>query len=1116
MSEFLIKCVCGVKCDSERALRSHRRGCTTKDEVVEHRAEQKQPQLIERKKNSGMRLPVNNHSEAARDASDPSYAFTDNDRQDVYDEIEWRERVKIPGANESEEWKSLDEEFESRYSPIANEVKCNPSQAMERFTDCLYDTAVSVLGVVENESSSTAGKKCHKNRPLEKARKMKQDLKKEWKKLMKQGASGDDEDLQSCKRRFFKIMKYHNALRKQNLNAKEKKCASKEQESFKKNPWKFSKELFKKKQKGKPSATKEEAEKYYSERYKDDQYNDIPHKRVDMEKPAEPQKLYNLSIMTEEEHKEYILKRKNSSSPGPNAIPYLVYKKCPYIRRCLYEIHREVWIVGNIPDSWRYGTRILLPKEDGASSLDNFRDINLTNTDCKIFWGIIGQRTMQFLQENKYIDTTLQKGFVSGVSGCIEHTTTVSALLQNAKTHRRSICSTWIDVQKAFGSVNHNLILFTLEWYHIPTHIIKMLHSYYKNLRVAVRCEKWTTSSIPIKKGVFEGDPWALVAFNMVWNLGLDDIKRSTVKGYHHKEAGVYIKATGYADDLNTNTKTGKETQVLMNVLDNFLTWSRLKVKPSKCHIMAMKVDNESKQYTTYDPEVSISGVKITAVSEGEAPIRYLGKHIHAGLSEQHIRVQIKEELNSMMNAIEKCHVTGPMKAWIYNFYVIAAISWKLQIYTLPITYIKELEALVNRHLKKWLKIARCASCTVIYRSKDNFGLHIKKIETVYKSLQVGIAYSLKHNRDPNCAAIFQEKQTRELKMTHWRPSQMLEKVERAVDLDKLTECAKTKPGRGGLGLEKRKARTEKEKVKDKAIEITETDNMTVMYSFAMQGAWTNWDKGMEADTTWNTLLYGLSPSLVSFMINSIQLTLPSPDNLVRWGKTTVGECYQCKARTCTLLHILSDCKVSLDQGRYTWRHDCILELIHKSMEQTVNNFNSRMVKNIPDAPKYIKFVVAGENKKTDKSVPQKILSSSNDWIIMADIGENNLTFPVSIYATPLRPDIVVFSRKSKKVIIVELTCPKEERMSTSHQLKKDKYNKELIPGCQKNGWQAYLFPVEVGCRGFVSNSLDTTMRAIGMVNTAVKDLKKSCSKSALRSSYNIWLQRRKLEFNKW
>ena len=102
------------------------------------------------------------------------------------------------------------------------------------------------------------------------------------------------------------------------------------------------------------------------------------------------------------------------------------------------------------------------------------------------------------------------------------------------------------------------------------------------------------------------------------------------------------------------------------------------------------------------------------------------------------------------------------MKAWIYNFYIISKVSWELQVYEFPITYIRDLESIINRYLKKWFKLARCASPTVIYRNTDNYGLGLKKLETVYKKLKVGNAHHLKYNPDSNCAALYQAKMEKE------------------------------------------------------------------------------------------------------------------------------------------------------------------------------------------------------------------------------------------------------------------------------------------------------------------------------------------------------------------
>ena len=68
---------------------------------------------------------------------------------------------------------------------------------------------------------------------------------------------------------------------------------------------------------------------------------------------------------------------------------------------------------------------------------------------------------------------------------------------------------------------------------------------------------------------------------------------------------------------------------------------------------------------------------------------------------------------------------------------------------------------------------------------------------------------------------------------------------------------------------------------------------------------------------------------------------------------------------------------------------------------------------------KFIKFVKSGDQPDGRKGRPQKlgVLNSADDWELRADIG-GKLTFP-EIVETTLRPDIVLFSRSKKKLVLV-------------------------------------------------------------------------------------------------
>jgi len=53
---------------------------------------------------------------------------------------------------------------------------------------------------------------------------------------------------------------------------------------------------------------------------------------------------------------------------------------------------------------------------------------------------------------------------------------------------------------------------------------------------------------------------------------------------------------------------------------------------------------------------------------------------------------------------------------------------------------------------------------------------------------------------------------------------------------------------------------------------------------------------------------------------------------------------------------------------------------------------------------------------------------------------KEQLQFPQEIAQTTLRPDIVIWSRNPKRVVMVELTVLWEDWIEESHELKRSKY----------------------------------------------------------------------------
>ena len=119
---------------------------------------------------------------------------------------------------------------------------------------------------------------------------------------------------------------------------------------------------------------------------------------------------------------------------------------------------------------------------------------------------------------------------------------------------------------------------------------------------------------------------------------------------------------------------------------------------------------------------------------------------------------------------------------------------------------------------------------------------------------------------------------------------------------------------------------------------------------------------------------------------------------------------------------------------------DSVLSLIYCAIKEHIEALNNTQ---LADKALTIAFVKSGStkpHKRTSKgAVKHNLLSTGNDWKILAGLPGNNFVFPPEIYSSSERPDILIWSTKLKKVILVELTCPAEEGFQAAQLQKQSK-----------------------------------------------------------------------------
>ena len=159
-------------------------------------------------------------------------------------------------------------------------------------------------------------------------------------------------------------------------------------------------------------------------------------------------------------------------APGPDGISFGILHKLERTNNILATYFNKVFSFGTPPPSWGESVIKLAHKKGDPKDPTNFRMIAPSGCIWKIFHFFLANRLNKYLTVNKLIDSTMQKAFLPGINGCVEHNIVMDELVKDARVNKKTLDGTWFDLEDAFGSVPHELIYMTLKRNFLPYHII--------------------------------------------------------------------------------------------------------------------------------------------------------------------------------------------------------------------------------------------------------------------------------------------------------------------------------------------------------------------------------------------------------------------------------------------------------------------------------------------------------------------------------------------------------------------------------------------------------------------------------------------------------------------
>ena len=193
-----------------------------------------------------------------------------------------------------------------------------------------------------------------------------------------------------------------------------------------------------------------------------------------------------------------------TKSSGPNSIPVrILHLLKDFICNPLNKIFKLSLLTGQHPDILKISKTIPIFKKGSRLLVSNYRPISLLSNLNKILEKIVHDRVYTFLEDFQCI-YSFQFGFRKKHStnhALIEITETIRQALDNKKI----ACGIFVDLQKAFDTVNHDILISKLDHYGIRGSANKWFASYLKNRSQFVSILGFDSSTKPISHGVPQG-----------------------------------------------------------------------------------------------------------------------------------------------------------------------------------------------------------------------------------------------------------------------------------------------------------------------------------------------------------------------------------------------------------------------------------------------------------------------------------------------------------------------------------------------------------------------------------------------------------------------------------
>ena len=375
-----------------------------------------------------------------------------------------------------------------------------------------------------------------------------------------------------------------------------------------------------------------------------------------------------------------------SESSGPFSIPTGIFQFLKAnLCHPLTAIINMSFVTGIYPDQLKIAKVIPVFKKGDKLLVSNYRPISLLSNINKIYEKLVYKRLYSFLNIHNCI-YELQFGFRAGHS-------TNHALFSLTEKIRVALdtgnfaCGIFVDFQKAFDTVDHEILLQKLDYYGVRGTANNWFRSYLTNRQQFVSINGFDSTYKPMKYGVPQGSVLGPLLFLIYINDLHKAIKFSVT---HH-----------FADDTSLLyvNKSIKNIQRRVNLDLRFLTsWlnaNKISLNASKTELLIFR---DPHRKINFDLKITVDGNKITPSKF----VKYLGIYIDNHLSWQKQEQNLRSRLARAAGMLSKIrhYVCFETLRMVYFGIFSSILTYGSQIWGQHDRIVKKLQIIQNRAIR--------------------------------------------------------------------------------------------------------------------------------------------------------------------------------------------------------------------------------------------------------------------------------------------------------------------------------------------------------------------------------------------------------------------------------